>query len=103
MLVINRFRVPELEVDGFLAQADEALTVLRDKPGLVSLDLVQNLDEPELWALVGNWADVGSYRRALGGFETKMAITPLLHRVIDEPSAYADPSEVGVNLPRARF
>ena len=58
------------------------------------MDLVVNLDEPGLWALVSRWRDVGSYRRAFSGNETKLLLTPVLLRAVDEPSAYLDPGEL---------
>ena len=100
MIVINRFRVPEDQRAGFLSQAHAALDLLRSKAGAESADLVQNLDEPDLWALVSHWDKVGSYRRALNGFESKMVIVPMLSLAIDEASAYDDPDHVGINLPR---
>ena len=100
MIVLNRFRVPHEQRDGFLAQAHAALELLRTKPGLVSADLVQNLDEPDLWALVSHWDQVGSYRRALNGFESKTVLVPMLSLAIDEASAYDAPEHVGTNVPR---
>ncbi|MGA4508554.1 antibiotic biosynthesis monooxygenase family protein [Propionibacteriaceae bacterium G1746] len=100
MLVVNRFRVPEAQRDVFVAQASAAVELFRTKTGLLSIDLVQNLDEPDLWALVHHWDRVGSYRRALNGFESKTVIVPMLSLAIDEASAYADPADVGINLPR---
>lgn len=100
MIVLNRFRVPEADRPGFLAQAAAAIDLLRTKLGAESVDLVQNLDEPDLWALVSHWDKVGSYRRALNGFESKMVIVPMLSLAIDEASAYDDPEHVGINLPR---
>lgn len=100
MIVLNRFRVSEAERDGFLAQAHAAVDLLRSKPGAESVELVQNLDEPDLWALVSHWDRVGSYRRALNGFESKTVIVPMLSLAIDEASAYDDPDHVGINLPR---
>jgi hypothetical protein len=41
--------------------------------------------------LVTRWRDVGSYRRALQGDESKMTLVPLLSEALDEPSAYQDP------------
>lgn len=102
MIVVNRFRVPESEALAYAAAAAPALELLRTKPGLRSLDHVRNLDDPELWALVTHWENVGAYRRALGGYESKMTLVPFLSRSIDEPSAYDDPAEVGENLPRVR-
>lgn len=99
MLVVNRFRVDAADA-AFHEQMSMAVAVLRAKQGLEAIDVVQNLDEPELWALISRWADVGSYRRALQGMESKMVVVPLLSRAIDEPSAYADPADVGENIPR---
>lgn len=100
MLVVTRFHVPDDRRDDFLAQADAAVGVLSSRDGLASIDLVQNLDDPDLWCLVSRWADVGSYRRALSGYESKLTVVPLLSLAIDEPSAYDDPDEVGQNIPR---
>ncbi len=38
--------------------------------------------------LVTEWANVGSYRRALGDYEVKLYATPLLAQAIDVPSAF---------------
>jgi len=69
--------------------------------GCRGAELVQNLDEPQLWAIVSNWEQVGDYRRAFSGTPAKLALIPLLSLAIDEPSAYDDPAEVGQNHPRA--
>ncbi len=100
VFVLTRFRVPEAETAEFEDAARAAIAVLSARPGAESVDLVRNLDDPDLWAIVGRWADVGSYRRALGGMESRMVVMPLLSRAIDEASAYLDPGEVGVNVPR---
>lgn len=96
-MVVNRFRGgPE-----FGRRLQPVLDVLRTKPGFLDAEVGQNLDEPELWVLVTRWQNVGSYRRALGGIESKMVVVPLLSEAIDEPSAYADPEVVGENRPRS--
>ena len=66
----------------------------RSRPGCLDVEVVANLDAPDLWALVSRWRDVGSYRRALSGNEAKLLLTPILIRAIDEPSAYLDPQEL---------
>jgi hypothetical protein len=63
-----------------------------DRAGFLDATLELNLDEPGLWALVTRWADVGSYRRALQGYEAKVVVVPLLSEALDEPSAYEDPA-----------
>lgn len=100
MIAISRFQVPESRAGEFLAQAEQAVAVLRHKPGLLSIDLGRNLDDPELWTITSRWENVGSYRRALGGLESKMTVVPLLSLAIDEPSAYEEPEHVGENHPR---
>ncbi len=100
MLAVTRFRVePEAE-PGFVVAARAASDFYATRPGCEASDLVRNLDDPELWALISRWADVGSYRRAFSGYEAKMILTPLLLLAIDEPGAYASPDAVGANLPR---
>jgi heme-degrading monooxygenase HmoA len=89
MLVMIRFRVAGPEAFG--QRVDAALDVLRDRPGFEEAELVQNLDEPNLWALLLRWRDVGSYRRALQGYEAKTVVVPLLSEALDEPTAYEDP------------
>lgn len=74
----------------------------RRSDGCLSAELVANLDDPELWALVSHWNDVGSYRRAFSGTSAKLVLLPLLALAIDEPSAYDDPQQVGENVPRGQ-
>jgi heme-degrading monooxygenase HmoA len=90
VIVLSRFRVlPEDEE--FEDQARLAIAVLEGRDGFISADLARNLDEPELWTITTRWQNVGSYRRALQGYESKVVVVPLLSRAIDEPSAYEDP------------
>jgi quinol monooxygenase YgiN len=100
VIVLNRFRVPDHETDTFLTQARLAVDVLEQRDGFVSADLGRNLDDPSLWTITSRWRNVGSYRRALQGNESKMVVVPLLSLAIDEPSAYDDVELVGENLGR---
>jgi len=102
MIVLLRFRVPADAVDNFVDQARTAVAVLAERVGFVSADLGRNLDEPELWTITTRWLNVGSYRRALQGNESKMIVVPLLSLAIDEPTAYEDPDLLGENLGRGR-
>jgi len=89
-MVITRFRV--VDPDGFVDRVRAALAVLSARPGFLTADLERSLDEPDLWALVTRWKNVGSYRRALHGDESKVVVVPLLSEALDEPSAYEDPA-----------
>ncbi|MFV0405229.1 MAG: antibiotic biosynthesis monooxygenase family protein [Propioniciclava sp.] len=100
MIAVSRFRVSEDEAAGFAVFAEPAAAFFRARPGCQRADLVQNLDDPTLWALVSHWDDVGSYRRGFNGYEAKMVLTPVLSLAVDEPSAYAPAEEVGTNQPR---
>jgi quinol monooxygenase YgiN len=91
MIVLCRFEVNESDRESFVTRAREAIEVLTARDGFYSADLGQNLDDPSLWTLTTRWENVGSYRRALQGFEAKLAVVPLLSLAIDEPSAYEDP------------
>lgn len=102
MLVLNRFRVPASSADSFVADAQRVVAFYAGRPGNRTAELVRNLDEPDLWALLTTWENVGSYRRSLNGFDAKMLLLPLLNRAIDEPSAYAAAAEAGQNVPRER-
>lgn len=102
MIAITRFEVSDETTLEFTEQANRAIEVLQAKVGLLSLDFGRNIDEPELWTLTTRWKNVGSYRRALGGLESKMVVVPMLSLAIDEPSAYDEPDLVGENQPRIR-
>ena len=91
MIVLNRFRVAPADAPEFRIQAETAIAVLAARPGFESVDFGHNLDEPDLWTITTRWRDVGSYRRALQGYESKVVVVPLLSRALDEPSAYEHP------------
>ena len=97
LLAISRFQDPGAD---FEPAADAVVAFWRECSGCLSAELVRNLDEQALWAIVSRWDSVGSYRRSFGGYEAKMVLTPVLSRAIDEPSAYLAPGELGENLPR---
>jgi len=98
--VLSRFEVASNDVEGFLGPARAAVEVLLGREGCLSVDLGRNLDEPSLWTITSRWRDVGSYRRALQGYEAKVAVVPLLSRAVDEPSAYEHHDLVGENHAR---
>ena len=77
-----------------------ALGILAAKPGYVGGDVGRNVDDPGLWVLTTRWENVGSYRRALGSYEGKMHIQPLMVHALDEPSAY-EVVEEGTDLNQA--
>lgn len=99
MLVITRFANPG---PTFAAEAAEVAAWWQQRPGCLGIEVVRNLDDEGLWAVVSRWESVGAYRRSFSGYDAKMILTPLLSQAIDEPSAYLPPDEVGENIPRQR-
>ncbi|HHT12678.1 MAG TPA: antibiotic biosynthesis monooxygenase [Propionibacterium sp.] len=97
MLAISRFASPG---PTFQQEAGAAVEWWSQRTGCLGIDVVQNLDDPELWAIVSRWESVGDYRRSFNGYDAKMILTPLLSRAIDEPSAFLPPEELGENIPR---
>ena len=84
----------------FRIAAEVAVAQFRSSAGCQDAELVRNLDDPDLWAIITHWEQVGDYRRAFNGTEAKLALIPLLSQAIDEPSAYQRPDDLGENVPR---
>jgi heme oxygenase (mycobilin-producing) len=72
----------------FCARAEDALRALAARSGYLRGSAARATDDPQAWVLVTQWRDVGSYRRALGNYDVKVAATPLLAQALDEVSAY---------------
>lgn len=88
MLVVSRYRVPDAEAVEFRGRALDALDALGEQTGFVRGHLARNLDEPDLWVLSTQWANVGAYRRALSTYDVKTRAVPVMQHALDEPSAY---------------
>jgi hypothetical protein len=88
VLAMVRFEVPEDAGAAFAAGAERALAALAAAPGYRAGRLARAVDEPGHWALVTEWAGPGAWRRALGGFEARQALAPLLGWAVDAPGAF---------------
>lgn len=88
MIVVNRFRVPAADAEGFRRDLERAAALLAERPGHLGGDVGRNVDDPGLWMLATRWEHVGAYRRALSSYDVKVGAVPLLSRALDEPSAY---------------
>ena len=108
MLVVTRLRAPESDAaagEDLRRGLLQALAILAAKPGWVGGDVGRNVDDPSLWVLTTRWENVGSYRRALGSYEGKMHIQPLMVHALDEPSAYEvveEGTDLNESIPRRR-
>jgi hypothetical protein len=88
MLVVTRYRVDADAARIFLRRAQAALAELARCSGWRSGHVGRAVDDPTLWILTAEWADIGSYRRALIAPEVRAAVVPLLGEALDEPSAF---------------
>lgn len=88
VLALNRFVIASERTAEFTDRARQALSVLALRPGYRSGELTRSLDEPSHWCLVTRWESVGAYRRALGHFDVRVSVVPLLSDALNEPSAY---------------
>lgn len=95
MLAISRFRAPGPD---FPQRAARIVEFWRSSPGCLRVELVRNLDDEELWAILSEWETVGAYRRSFNGYEAKMVLTEVLLLAVDEPSAYLAADELGAPL-----
>lgn len=85
---MTRYRIPPSAAADFLAQARVAVESLSKRPGFVRANIGRATDDAQLWVIASQWADVGSYRRALNAFDVRMNAVPLLATAIDEPTAF---------------
>ena len=103
MLVMTRLRAPAdaAAAKELRAGLQRARAILAVQPGFVWGEVGRNVDDPGLWVLTTRWENVGSYRRALSSYESKMHVQPLMVHAVDEPSAY-EVVEEGTDLNRAQ-
>jgi quinol monooxygenase YgiN len=93
MFAIARFRVPVGEDQAFIRDLEIAHQALAACQGYLSGRVGRNTDEPELIALITEWVNIGSYRRALSNYQVKVSAVPILAQAIDEPGGYIESDE----------
>jgi heme oxygenase (mycobilin-producing) len=92
MIALTHFRD---DSDDFAARAQVALAALAARPGCLRGTLGRSPDDPAAWVLLTEWANVGSYRRALGNYEVKLSFTPLFASALDVPGGFEALLDVG--------
>jgi hypothetical protein len=85
MISVTHFATADAD---FAERARVALAALAARPGYVRGTVGRSTDDDSQWVLLTEWENVGSYRRALGGYEVKLHATPLLADAVDLPSAF---------------
>jgi hypothetical protein len=87
VLAVTRLRAP-VDVPGTEALLLGVLDLLAARPGFLSGRVGRSVDEPALLILVTEWSGAGAYRRALSGYDVKVAFAGLMAYVVNEPSAF---------------
>ncbi|CAB4715419.1 MAG: antibiotic biosynthesis monooxygenase [Actinobacteria bacterium] len=103
MFAIARFTTTSISPWGeseLFEHTRRSLELLAGRPGYLSgrfgvatdqdFDRASGSTPNSVYALVTEWENVGSYRRALSGFEIKMEVVPLLSRALDEPGGFEE-------------
>jgi quinol monooxygenase YgiN len=90
MLAISRFQDAS---PAFLQQLEQVADFWRARDGNLFVEVLKNVDDESLSALVSKWENVRAYRYAFSGYDAKMLLTPVMLKAIDEPSAYLAPGE----------
>jgi quinol monooxygenase YgiN len=90
VFAVTRLRVREEDAEALAAAVGTLIDALAARPGFVTGELGRSADDPALWALLSRWDGVGSYRRALGAAEVKIAGAPVWLHAVDEPGVYVD-------------
>ncbi|WP_375474596.1 antibiotic biosynthesis monooxygenase family protein [uncultured Jatrophihabitans sp.] len=79
----------------FADRARAALAALAARPGYLRGTLARSTDDPAAWLLLTEWENVGSYRRALGGYDVKLTATPLLASAVpDLPAGFESLADI---------
>ena len=90
VLVVTRHRLPlpgYADATAALAAAREVLAVLAEQKGYLRGWITRAVDDPDLLVVAHEWADAGSYRRALSAFEVKLR-WPFFLTAVDEATAF---------------
>jgi hypothetical protein len=90
VLVVTRHRLPLApypDVVTALEAARDVLAALSACTGYQRGWIARAVDDPDLLAVAHEWADVGSYRRALSSYEVKLR-WPFLQTAQDEATAF---------------
>ena len=93
MFAIARFEVEPKDQTRFLMDLERALEALAACDGYIAGRTGRNTDDPGLLAMITEWRNIGSYRRALSNYQVKIVAVPILARAIDEPGGFITSAE----------
>jgi len=90
VLVVTRHRLPlhgHADTAAALAAARDTLAALAGQQGYLRGWITRAVDDGDLLVLAHEWADAGSYRRALTAYDVKLR-WPFLLTALDEATAF---------------
>ncbi len=90
VVAVTRFIVPHEADDDFVARGRRLCDALARCAGHRHSRFAQALDDPSRWVMVSEFADVGSWRRALSAYDVRVEAIPLMALADAEPSVYED-------------
>jgi heme-degrading monooxygenase HmoA len=89
VILVNKFDVPQEDINQFLAFWEEDAKYFKHQPGYISAQLHRGIGGSGVFLNVAVWESVDHYRRALAGFRTrqpeKVVASPHLFRKVAVP------------------
>ncbi len=76
---------PPGAVGSLLGRARRAAVLLSSQPGSRGVEVGRSVDEPAHWVLTARFSSVAAYRRALGPFDVREHVVPLLSLAVEDP------------------
>jgi hypothetical protein len=88
VLAVNRLHANGSAEEQISAELRVLIDVFATLPGFRRARAGRCFDEPDVWILLTEWENVGTYRRALSSYAVKTSGYPVFVRIVDEPGAY---------------
>ena len=85
VVVVIRLRAGSSEI---VASARQLLAALQARPGFLRGSVAQSVEEDSDLALVARFAELGSWRRALGAADVKLVVTPPARAAAESVGTY---------------
>jgi hypothetical protein len=92
IVVVIRLHAADSDV---VVSARELLAALQLRPGFLRGSVSQSVEDDGGLALVARFADLGSWRRALGAADVKLVATPLLGAAAESVGTYEVLDDLG--------
>lgn len=91
MLVVMRFDSATAQTEtvrSMETRLEDLLAGLAASSGCELGWVARSPDDPRIWVVTSVWGEIGSFRRALSGFDVKIALGNLAPESVDQPSVF---------------